>query len=369
MSTKKDKFSKKDKTYMKLALRLASARHGHTGENPSVGCVIVKDNEIISIGQTGYGGRPHAEYNAIKNSNVNLEGSKMYVTLEPCNHYGKTPPCTNLIIKKKIKEVFYSIEDIDKKVKGKSFKILKSKKTIVKKNLLKEEVINFYKPYFLNRNKKMPYVTGKIAVSKNNLIYSKGTKRITDIYSDKLTHYLRYKNDSLMISYKTLNKDNPKLDCRLKNLGKFSPRRVILDKNLKMNTSSYIFKTANKNNTIVFYNYTTENVKISKFKKKGIQLIRTNLTNNKEFNLRLIFKKLYNLGCRNLLIEGGNELSKSIIKKKLFNEFYLYKSKKNLSKLVTYKEFNFFKDLSLKYKSKKRINTQLGKDLITLYKK
>ena len=85
--------------------------------------------------------------------------------------------------------------------------------------------------------------------------------------------------------------------------------------------------------------------------------------------MRLIFKKLYNLGCRNLLIEGGNELSKSIIKKKLFNEFYLYKSKKNLSKLVTYKEFNFFKDLSLKYKSKKRINTQLGKDLITLYKK
>ena len=143
MSTRKNKFSKKDKEYMSLALSLAGARHGHTGENPSVGCVIVKKDKIISIGQTGYNGRPHAEYNAIKNSNVNLEGSKMYVTLEPCNHYGKTPPCTNLIIKHKIKEVFYSVEDIDKKVKGKSKKILESKNIIVKKGLLQKKIILF----------------------------------------------------------------------------------------------------------------------------------------------------------------------------------------------------------------------------------
>ena len=253
MSTKKDKFSKKDKKYMSLALSLASARHGLTGPNPSVGCVIVKNNEIISIGQTGYNGRPHAEHNAIKNSNINLEGSIMYVTLEPCNHYGETPPCTKEIIKNKISEIIYSIEDVDKKIKGKSFKILKSNNLIVKKGLLKKEIINFYKPYFFNRNNKMPYVTGKIAVSKNNLIYSKGTKKITDVHSDKLTHFLRYKNDSLMISYKTLNEDNPKLDCRLEGLSKFSPKRIILDNNLKMNINSYIFRTATKINTVVFY--------------------------------------------------------------------------------------------------------------------
>ena len=121
MSTKKDKFSKKDVKYMSLALDLAKARHGLTGINPSVGCVIVKNDEIISIGQTGYNGRPHAEFNAIKNSNVSLEGSKMYITLEPCNHYGQTPPCTKEIINNKIKKVIYSIEDIDKKVRGKKF--------------------------------------------------------------------------------------------------------------------------------------------------------------------------------------------------------------------------------------------------------
>ena len=120
MLIRKDKFSKKDKKYMSLALTLASARHGLTGENPSVGCVIVNNDEIISIGQTGYNGRPHAEYSAIKNSNEILDGSTMYVTLEPCNHYGKTPPCTKEIIKNKIKKIIYSVEDVDKKVKGKS---------------------------------------------------------------------------------------------------------------------------------------------------------------------------------------------------------------------------------------------------------
>ncbi len=95
MSTKKDNFTPKDKKFMKLALDLARARKGLTGDNPSVGCVIVKKGEIISIGQTGYGGRPHAEHNAISNCFEDPKDSKMYITLEPCNHYGKTPPCTN----------------------------------------------------------------------------------------------------------------------------------------------------------------------------------------------------------------------------------------------------------------------------------
>jgi len=368
MSTRKDKFSKKDIKYMRLALNLAKARHGLTGQNPSVGCVIVKNDEIISIGQTGYNGRPHAEHSAIKNSNENVSDAKMYVTLEPCNHYGQTPPCTKEIIKNKLSEVIYSVEDVDEKVKGKSFKVLKSKNIIVKKGLLKNDITNFYIPYFFNRKNKMPYVTGKIAISKNNLIYSKGIKRITDIHSDKLTHFLRYKNDSLMISYKTLNKDNPKLNCRLEGLSKFSPKRIILDNNLQMKTNSYIFRTATKENTVIFY----KNANIAKlltFKKHGIKLIKSNLVKNKNFDFKQILRKLYLLGCRNLLVEGGNNLSKDIIKKKLFNQFYLFKSPKNLSKLVDFKEFNCLKDLSQSYKSKKKINTQLGKDSITLYKK
>ena len=368
MSTKKDKFSNKDIKYMSLALELARARQGLTGENPSVGCVIVKSDRIISIGQTGYNGRPHAEFNAIKNSIESLDRSKMYVSLEPCNHYGQTPPCTKKIIRNKIIEVVYSIEDIDKKVKGKSFKILKQQNIKVKKGLLKKEIRDFYNPYFFNKKNKRPYVTGKIAISKNNLIYSEGTKRITDTHSDKFTHLLRYHNDSLLISYKTLNKDNPKLNCRLKGLSKFSPKRIILDNYLKTKKTSYIFKTANKSNTIIFYNNANK-TKISLFRKKGIKLVKSNLMKNGYFDFKLILKKLYNFGCRNLLVEGGNDLSKNILQNKLFNQFYVFQSQKNLSKIVAYKDFNCFKNLSQNYKNRTKINTKLGKDLITIYKR
>ena len=254
MSSKKDKFSSKDRYYMKLALNLARVRKGLTGENPSVGCLIVKSDKIISIGQTGFGGRPHAEDNAIKNSFEKLVGSKMYVTLEPCNHYGKTPPCTNSIIKSGISELIYSMEDIDKRVKGKTFRILSNKNIKVKKGLLKENAKNLYDSYIKNKTKKLPYITAKIAVSKNNLIYSKGSNRITHKSSDKISHYLRYKNDSIMISSKTLNIDNPKLNCRLEGYEKFSPKRIILDKDLKINFKSFIFKSAKKGNTVLFHN-------------------------------------------------------------------------------------------------------------------
>ncbi len=368
MSTKKDKFSSKDKDYMSLALNLARARRGLTGENPSVGCLIVKNSRIISIGQTGFNGRPHAEHNAINNSLEKLKDSKMYVTLEPCNHYGKTPPCTNSIIKSGISEIIYAMDDIDKKVKGKSFKILSNKKIKVRKGLLKDEAKNLYDSYIINRNNKLPYVTAKIAVSKNRLIYSKGTKRITDKTSDKLTHYLRYKNDSIMISSKTLNIDNPKLNCRLKGFEKFSPKRIVLDRNLKIKIDSYIFKSAKKKNTIIFHN-SSDNKKIQVLKKKGITLIKIKPGNKKLLNLKIILKRLYILGTRNLLVEGGNEITKNMIKNRLINKFYLFKSPKTLLTSRKHQIFTSFSILNSKYKKKSKIASKLAKDNITIYKR
>ena len=368
MSTKRNKFSLKDKNYMKLAINLASVRKGLTGDNPSVGCVIVKNDKIISIGQTGYNGRPHAEASAIKNSFEKLEGSKMYVTLEPCNHYGKTAPCTNSIIKSGISEVYYSIDDIDKKVKGKSLKILSKKNIKVKRGLLKKEANNLYDSYIVNRINKIPYVTGKIAISKNKLIYSKGTKKITDKISDKLTHYLRYKNDAIMISAKTLNIDNPKLNCRLKGYEKFSPKRIILDKNLEIKLDSYIFRSAKKDNTVIFHN-SSNNLKINILKKKGINLIKFKLNNNKHFDLKIILKKLYILGIKNLLVEGGDKITKNLLKNRLINQFYLFRSPKNLSKTKKYQIFTSFDILNNKYINKFIISSKLAKDNITIYKR
>ena len=367
MSTKKDKFSSKEKLYMEIALKLAKSRYGHTGSNPSVGCVIVKNDKIISIGQTSINGRPHAEFNAIKSSIENLSGSKMYVTLEPCCHHGVTPPCTDLIVKSKISEVIYSVPDIDVRVRNKCFKILSSKKIKVKKGLLGEKVKNFYSTYFFNRKKKLPYVTGKIAVSKNNLIYSKLDRKITNIKADRFTHLLRYKNDSLMISYKTLNNDDPKLNCRLKELKKYSPKRIILDNKLNTNINSYIINTANKSNTIIFYNKASKS-QILNFKKRGINLISSKIDNQGRFDIKILLKKLYKMNCRNLLIEGGDELTNYLLKNKIFNRFYLYESNKKLSKKSEYLYFNSLNLLKQKYKKKINLKLNLVNNKITLYK-
>jgi len=368
MSSKKDKFSVKDKNYMKIAINLARSRTGLTGDNPSVGCLIVKDDKIISIGQTGYNGRPHAEHNAIENSFEELKGSTMYVTLEPCNHFGKTPPCTKNIIKSGISKLIYSMEDIDKRVKGKSFKILLSKKIKVKRGLLKKDAQDLYDSYIKNRTSKLPYVTAKIAVSKNKLIYNKGTKRITDKSSDKITHYLRYKNDSIMISSKTLNIDNPKLTCRLKGYNKFSPKRIILDKNLDIKFQSYIFKSSKSGNTILFYN--SSNIAKNKvLKKKGLTLIKTKLNSEGLMDLKTVLKKLYALGTRNLLVEGGDRITKNLIRNKLIDRFYLFKSPKILKINKANQAFTSYRILNDKYKKVSKFTSKLAKDNITIYKR
>ena len=367
MSTKKDKFSFKDKEYMSLALNLARGRKGLTGDNPSVGCVIVKNDRIISIGQTGYRGRPHAERNAINNSLEDLTKSKMYVTLEPCTHYGKTPPCTKIIINSGIGKVYYGINDIDNKVKGKSYIILRKHNIEVFRGLLKDKAIEMYDSYFTNRIKRLPYVTGKIAISKNRLIYSRDTKRITDNVSDKLTHYLRFKNDAILISSKTLNIDNPKLNCRLKGYENFSPTRIILDKHLEIRLSSYIFKSVKKGNTIIFHN-SSDISKLKILKKKGIILVKLKLIKN-YFDLKIVLKRLFKLGIKHLLLEGGDKLTKNFLKSRLINQFYLFKSPKNLSKSKKYLNFTSLDILNKIYKGKSINTSKLAKDNITIYKR
>ena len=227
---------------------------------------------------------------------------------------------------------------------------------------------NLYDTYIVNRIKKLPYVTGKIAISKNRLIYSEGIKRITDKSSDKITHYLRYKNDSIMISSKTLNTDNPKLNCRLKGFESFSPRRIILDRNLKMKINSYIFKSTKKKNTIIFHN-SSDSKKIQILKKKGITLIKSKVDNNKLFDLRIILKKLYILGTRNLLVEGGDMITKNLIKNRYVDKFYLFKSFKNIKTNRKHKFFTSVNMLNSRYRKKNKISSKLAKDNITIYKK
>ena len=366
MSSKKDKSNNLDKYFMSIAMNLAKERNGLTGLNPSVGCLIVKNNKILSFGQTGFTGRPHAEFEAIKKCKKNeLKGSSIYITMEPCTHYGKTPPCANLIVKSKIKKVIYSVNDIDKRTAKKAYSFLKSKKIIVSKGLLKPECKKIYKNYFLHKIIKKPYVVAKIACSNDYFISSKN-KFITNQHSREVSHLLRYKFDSILVSSKTANSDNSKLSCRINGLEKYSPRRLIIDKNLKINKKSPIINDDNKSNTIIFHS-SRDQKKINHLKSKGIKLNYTVLDVNNKINLKNVFSKVYNIGIGSIIIEGGKTLTKSVLRDKLINEFYLFKSKKKLGKLGRNNISNFKKTITYFLKKKENIETFLDGDKITRY--
>ena len=351
-----------NKKFMNLALSLASDRIGLTGLNPSVGCVIVKNGKIISIGQTGLGGIPHAEADAINRCKETLRGSHMYVSLEPCSHYGKTPPCTKKIIKSKIKKVYYGINDIDPRSSGKSENILKKKKIKVFKNFMQKNAKLVYKSYFHNKLSKFPYITGKLASTKNFLINSK-KKYITNNHSLNISHLLRYRNQGILVSSKTINNDNPILNCRLKGLEKFSPERFILDRKLKIKINSKIVNSSNKYKTVIFYN--KSNNKLKKLKDKGIKLVYCPLNKDNRLDVKIVLSKIKSFGVNYLLIEGGKELTNSFFKKNLFNEFYLFKSSNNEiynSSLIKYS--NIERKLKLSFKKMNYIQSFTANDKI-----
>ena len=365
MSSKKDKSNNLDKYFMGIAMNLAEERIGLTGLNPSVGCVIVKNNKIISFGQTGFKGRPHAETVAITKCKKNeLKDSSIYITMEPCTHYGKTPPCTNQIIKSKFKRVIYSINDIDKRTSNKAYSLLRSKKINVLRGVLKTECKKLYKNYFQHKKYKKPFIAAKIACSSDFFISSKN-KFITNQHSRNVSHLLRYNFDSILTSSKTVNDDSAKLSCRINGLENFSPKRLIIDKNLKINKKSHVITDKNRNNTIIFHS-TKDKKKLRYFKLRGIKLSYTDLDFNNNIDLNKVFSKVYRMGIGSIIIEGGKTLTKSILKDKLINEFYLFKSKKKLGNLGKNNIADLKKIINF-FKKKENIETFLDGDKIIRY--
>ena len=349
---------------MNYAIQLAEQRIGLTGENPSVGCVIVKNKKIISTGQTGIGGTPHAESIAIDNAVEKVAGGILYSTLEPCSHIGKTPSCVHKIIKSKIKKVFFAINDVDNRSANKSIKYFKKKKISVVTGFLENKARKLYRSYFHLKKTKLPFVVGKIAISKN-LYFKFNNKYISNFHSLSVSHLLRYQSHAIMVSYKTINNDNPKLNCRLKGLEKFSPIRIILDKDLKINKKSNILKNSNNLKTIIFFNKTNKNTKY--LKKCGVSLIKTPLDKNKNLDLENILKKIKKLKIHYLLVESGNILIEQFLNKKLFNEFYLFNSNKTVKNTSKKNTFKFKKRLNSYFKNKVNLSTYLEKDYIVKY--
>ena len=363
MSLKRDKSSNLKKQFMKLALDLAIQNKGLTGLNPSVGCVLTDKDEIISYGKTDYNGRPHAEVVALNKDLKNNKKTKLFVTLEPCVHYGKTPPCTNIIVKKKIKSVNYSIEDFDKRTKSKSKNVLRKNNISSNVGILKNDVSKFYKEYKFSKLKNFPYVSGKLAISKNNRLYL-FKKKITNEHSHKVSHLLRYKNQAILTSYKTINSDNPNLNCRISGLEKFSPVKFIIDKDLKTKLNSKVF-SRNSTKTYIFHNKNDQTF-VKKFKSKNVTPIFMEVHEN-HFNLSSILKKIYLLGYANLLLEAGPNLLKEFLNSNLINEFYLFKANTKINLINSINVSSIINLLSKKFKKRLDVNTFLDKERLFRY--
>ena len=346
--------------FLKKAFKLAEKNLGKTGTNPSVGCVVVKNNRIISSGATSYGGRPHAEHNALK-KRINFAGAKLYTTLEPCSHYGKTPPCTSLLIKKKISEVFFSFEDPDKRTFKKAKKILKKKYITVKKKVIKE-FKNFYKDYFFNKRNEIPYITAKIALSKDFYSINKNKKWITNLKSRKYVHYLRSKYDCIMSTSKSINSDNSLLNCRLINNKLIFPDLFIVDINLKLKKKLKLLKLIKKRKTFIITSKKNYK-KISEYKKKGYKIIYVSSLNNKT-NFISVFKKIYLMGYSRIFVETGLIFLRSLLSNKLINNLYIFKTKEKLGKNgINNTSSDFLKKLKrIKLINKFKDNTLLMKN-------
>ncbi len=311
--------------FSNLAFDLAKNNLGNTRANPSVGCVVVKNNSVISSGVTSIGGRPHAEHNAL-NKNLNFRGAELYVTLEPCTHYGQTPPCTNIIKKKGIKKIYYCFDDPDRRTFKRAKKVLNNKIEKIKK--IDNRNKDFYKSYFFNKKSKLPFIDAKIAISKDFFTINRKNKWITNYRSREVSHLIRSKYDCIISTSTSINKDNALLNCRINGLNNFKPDLVIIDRKLKLKKNLKLLSMTQKRKT---YLVTASNnlKKISFFRRRKIQIIKIKSLASKE-NFLDLFKKLFKIGKRRILIESGLILLNILLKKKLINNVYIFQSDKKL---------------------------------------
>ena len=314
---------------MRLALAQARKNLGNTNENPSVGCIITKNSFVVSAGCTNINGRPHAEYKAINQSRINLKDAELYVTLEPCSHYGKTPPCTKPIIDSGIKKVFFSINDSDLRSQNKCSKILKSRKIRVKKGICSQETNLFYKSYIKSRCSLFPFVTCKLAISKDFFTINKKKRWITNKFSQGRVHIMRSNHDCIMTSCKTIITDDSSLTCRINGLKNKSPSRIILDDKLKIPMNSNVLKEASNHHTIIFYNKFNKK-KIKLLKKLKIKLFKISIDIDGYLDLREALIKAKELGFYRIFLETGMKLVISFLRKNLIDDLNLFISNKNL---------------------------------------
>ena len=308
--------------YIKKCLQLAKKGEGFVSPNPLVGAVVLdKNGNVAGCGWHKKFGEAHAEVNAFeeaKKNNIDVKGGTIFVSLEPCSHFGKTPPCADLIIKKGIKKVVIGCKDPNPKVDGGGIKKLKEAGIEVVTNILEEECMRLNEIFFKNQTKNMPFVAIKTATTMDAKIASRtgSSKWITSQKARSYVQKLRNKYDAILTGSGTVLADNPYLTCRLKN-GR-NPARIIVD---SKQITSFEANIYSDDGTKVFL-AVSENSKPKDYG-SNVEIIKCPLADNK-IDLNYLISKLYEKGIRSILIEAGGSLNGAFLKAGLVDKVYQF---------------------------------------------
>ena len=311
-----------DIEYMKLAIELAQKGAGYVNPNPMVGAVIVKDDKIIGQGYHKYFGGLHAERNALENCKNSPVGATLYVTLEPCCHHGKTPPCTEAIIKSGIKRVVIGALDCNPLVSGKGVKLLREHQVQVDVGILENECNHLTRIFRKYITTNRPFVLMKYAMTMDGKIatYTNNSKWISGEEARKQVHQLRHAFSAIMVGVNTVIQDNPLLTCRIEN-GK-NPIRIICDTNLRTPLTSQIVETAKSVETYIA-TACDEKEKMNIYKKYGCKFIRVKKKDN-HIDLTELMNCLGQMQIDSVLLEGGSTLNWSSLEQQIVDEIQVY---------------------------------------------
>ena len=324
-----------EEKYMRRAIELAKKGSGHVNPNPLVGAVIVRDGEIIGEGYHECYGQLHAERNAIANAKKrgnSLEGSTIYVTLEPCCHYGKTPPCTDAIIEEKIARVVVGSDDPNPLVSGKGFQMLREKGIEVIPHFLKEECDAMNHVFFHYIRTGTPYVAMKYAMTMDGKIacYTGDSKWVTGEESRAHVQTLRNHYKGIMAGIGTVLADDPMLNCRIE--GGRDPIRIIADSHLRIPMDSQLVRTAGQQPLIVACLPDADEEKAAQLQEKGVEVLRVpgvttaDITEEQKevISLPVLMKELGARKIDGILLEGGGQLNESALQAGIVDRIYCY---------------------------------------------
>jgi diaminohydroxyphosphoribosylaminopyrimidine deaminase/5-amino-6-(5-phosphoribosylamino)uracil reductase len=321
--------SQPDQSYMNMALALGRRGLGRTWPNPAVGAILVKNGLVVGRGWTQPGGRPHAEVEALRRAGAAARGATLYVTLEPCSHYGKTPPCADAIVAAGVARVVSALEDPNPEVAGAGHARLRAAGIAVETGVGGEEARRDHAGHIRRMRDGRPHVMLKLAVSADGKAGAAGHKPVAitgEAVRDRV-HLLRARSDAIMIGSGTALADDPMLDCRLPGMAACSPVRVVLDRNLRLPLVSRLATTARDIPVWVVAGSGTAEAAAA-LSEQGVEVLRAPATGVGRLDLAAVLKQLAARGITRLMVEGGPTLATALVAADLVDEAVLFHSQK-----------------------------------------